>query len=188
MRYRLLAGLLAVLLPGLAWADPWKNESGHGWGRGKGRCEPQGKRSFWPWGKGHGDGHGRRPSYAPIQTYEGPVGPVVAPPHPGPLPVHATPPHVVEGCPCASSPDWSGDSYAPGGPAPVPSPSALVPVPTPRREPAERLGPTTPQPLPPSPDVAAMPPSAIPQPLPRGPAQAPPPPADIPQDPAEPPR
>src|SRR5688572_15937872 len=63
-RRTLLAGAAALLIGSGAWADPWKDESGHGrWGPGWGqfkqewRGDFEGETPWWARGKGYWDGH-----------------------------------------------------------------------------------------------------------------------------------
>jgi hypothetical protein len=61
MRTTLASMLITIaIVPTVAFADPWKDESGHGRGRGKGAWH--GETPGWARGRGYWDGHFR---YAP---------------------------------------------------------------------------------------------------------------------------
>lgn len=88
MRKHIWTTLLGlVVLPGLAFADEWKDESGHGKrGSFRGWGERHGEPPDWARGKGVWDGHfkhGRLPAYE-YRVYPAPDGyyPQYAPPCP----------------------------------------------------------------------------------------------------------
>jgi hypothetical protein len=197
MYHRLLAGLMVALLPGLTWADSWKDEGGRRWGWGR-RREPHAEpppqapaRSQWGGFFKHpapapvphgGEGAWQQPPGNPGCGCGGTRGLAAPVPHPVQAPAYGAVTHPLEGAgPGAFPPGYRPDLQAPPeayevrGSTPPPPLAAPEPTPQPATQPAPaaRIVPI-PEPIP-SPGAASAAPASGPRPLPRGPAQAPPP-------------